>query len=140
MESGRRIIGAMTDTTSAGATAAEPTIFDRIGGADAVAAVVDLFYDRVLADPDLVGYFEGQDIERIKGHQRNFVGQALGARRPYSGRTMRRAHEQLAITSGAFDKVVAHLAASLAEAGVDEETIGTIAGVLGPLKPEIVTA
>ncbi|WP_327287121.1 group I truncated hemoglobin [Streptomyces sp. NBC_01198] len=134
----------MADTTPAqpAPSAPEPgtTIFDAIGGAAAVEAVVDLFYDRVLGDPALAGYFEGIDVARLKRHQRLFVGQALGSAEPYPGRTMEVAHSGLGVTGEAFDLVVAHLAAALAEAGVDEPTIGTIAGALLPLKPDIVTA
>jgi hemoglobin len=116
------------------------TIFERIGGDAAVEAVVDIFYGKVLADPELSGWFGGVDMDRLKRHQRLFVGQALGAKRPYPGRAMGAAHADLAITDAAFDKVVQHLAAALAEAGVDAPTIDTIAGALLPLKGEIVTA
>ncbi|RKN40150.1 group I truncated hemoglobin [Streptomyces hoynatensis] len=119
--------------------AATGSLFDQLGGETAVAAVVDLFYGRVLADEALAGHFTGVDIDRLKRHQRRFIGQALGATRPYSGRSMRHAHRHLGITDADFDRVVAHLAASLAEAGVDEATIGTIAGKLAPLRADIVT-
>jgi hemoglobin len=121
-------------------TASTDTIFERIGGEPAVAAVVDIFYAKVLADPDLAPYFVGIDVDRLKGHQRLFVGQALGATKPYTGRAMSAAHAGLGITAAAFGLVVGHLAASLAEAGVDDGTIGQIAGALAPLEPEIVTA
>ncbi|MEV0204344.1 group 1 truncated hemoglobin [Streptomyces sp. NPDC050788] len=131
----------MTDTTAGTpAPAATPTLFEQLGGEEAVGAVVDLFYDKVLSDPDLQPYFTGVDLDRLKQHQRRFIGQALGATRPYSGRSMRKAHEHLAVTEDAFGRVVTHLAGALAEAGVDEETIGTIAQRLLPLKQEIVTA
>lgn len=131
----------MTDTTSSTpAPAATGSLFERLGGEDAVAAVVDLFYDRVLADPALSAYFTDVDLDRLKRHQRRFIGQALGAAHPYTGRSMRKAHAHLAITDAAFDRVVAHLAGALSEAGVAEETIGTIAEALLPLKPDIVTA
>ncbi|MCL6670978.1 group I truncated hemoglobin [Streptomyces panaciradicis] len=131
----------MTDTTS-GTPAPTPslTLFEQLGGEDAVGAVVDLFYDRVLGDRDLRPYFTGVDLDRLKQHQRRFIGQALGATRPYSGRSMRKAHEHLAVTDDAFGKVVGHLAGALTEAGVDEATIGTIAEALLPLKTDIVTA
>jgi hemoglobin len=131
----------MTDTTAGTpAPAATPTLFEQLGGEEAVGAVVDLFYDKVLSDADLQPYFTGVDLDRLKQHQRRFIGQALGATRPYSGRSMRKAHEHLAVTEDAFGRVVTHLAGALAEAGVDEETIGTIAQRLLPLKQEIVTA
>lgn len=115
------------------------TLFEHLGGETAVAAVVEIFYARVLADPALAPYFEGIDMARLATHQRRFVGQALGSTRPYSGRSMRRAHAGLGVTDAAFDKVVGHLAASLAEAGVADDTIGQIAAKLTPLRGEIVT-
>jgi hemoglobin len=127
----------MNDTPEAQATT---TVFERIGGEAAVEAVVAAFYDKVTADPALAGYFEGVDMDRLRAHQARFVGQALGATRPYRGRSMRKAHAALAITAPDFDRVVGHLAASLTEAGVDEETIGVIAETLAPLKDDIVTA
>ncbi|MBO0512777.1 group I truncated hemoglobin [Streptomyces beijiangensis] len=115
------------------------TIYERIGGAPAVSAVVDLFYERVLGDPELSPYFTGADLGALKAHQRDFVGQALGATASYEGRAMREAHAPLAVRGEDFDRVVGHLAAALAEAGVDEATISTIGGALAPLKSDIVT-
>jgi hemoglobin len=34
-----------------------PTLFERIGGEQKIAEVVDDFYDRVLADPELKPFF-----------------------------------------------------------------------------------
>ncbi|MEU9442929.1 group 1 truncated hemoglobin [Streptomyces sp. NPDC048304] len=130
----------MTDTTSGTpAATVSSSLFEQLGGEEAVAAVVDAFYAKVLADPALQPYFAGVDLDRLKRHQRRFIGQALGAARPYTGRSMRKAHEHLAVTQDAFDRVVTHLAAALSEAGVAEGTIGTIAGALLPLKDDIVT-
>ena len=64
------------------------TIFDEIGGAAAVSAAVDAFYDRVLADPTLAPYFEGVDLGRLKGHQRSFIAAAIGGPDAYLGRAM----------------------------------------------------
>lgn len=128
----------ISPTAPTGTTA--PSLFEQLGGEAAISAVVDIFYDRVLGDPELRPYFTGVDIDRLKGHQRRFVGQALGATRPYSGRSMRKAHEHLSITEAAFERVLGHLAASLAEAGVEQATIDTIAESLLPLRQDIVTA
>ncbi|MFD5316148.1 group 1 truncated hemoglobin [Streptomyces sp. NPDC127098] len=130
----------MTHSPAADQQVTEETLYDRLGGETAVVAVVEIFYGKVLADEALAGYFDGVDVDRLKRHQSRFIGQALGAARPYSGRSMEKAHGHLAITDAAFDRVVGHLAASLAEAGVDEETIGVIAAKLGPLRADIVTA
>ncbi|GGK73680.1 group 1 truncated hemoglobin GlbN [Sphaerisporangium melleum] len=114
------------------------SIYDQVGGAEAVAAVVDEFYTRVIADPTLASYFENVDMGKLKAHQRSFVAAALGGPQEYRGKTMDQAHAGLAITGEAFDTVVGHLAGALAACGVPEETIGTIAAALAPLKEQIV--
>ncbi|MGD9694861.1 MAG: group 1 truncated hemoglobin [Thermoleophilia bacterium] len=114
------------------------SIYDEIGGAEAVRAAVDDFYVRVLGDPTLEGYFEGRDINRLKSHQRAFIAAAVGGPEIYAGRSMKEAHAGLDITSEAFDRVVEHLVATLDGLGVPAETIGTIGGALAPLKADIV--
>jgi hemoglobin len=116
------------------------SIYDEIGGRPSVDAAVSDFYVRVLADPSLSPYFEGVDIDRLKRHQRAFIGAALGGPVVYAGRDMATAHAGLGITSEAFDAVVGHLAATLTSLGVPAATIATIASALLPLKPDIVTA
>ena len=43
--------------------------YEAIGGGPAVRMVVDDFYQRVLADPELAHYFNGIDMTRLKRHQ-----------------------------------------------------------------------
>lgn len=116
------------------------SIYESIGGAEAVAAAVDNFYDRVLDDPGLAPYFEDYDVREIKRHQRSFLTAALGGAELYEGRDMATAHQHLGVTGEHFDKVVVHLAATLGELGVPDDTVDAIGGKLAPLKPEIVSA
>ncbi len=117
------------------------TIYDEIGGAPAVDAVVEAFYQRLLADPDLLGYFEGRDMARLKSHQRALVTVALGGTsEEYNGRMMHPAHAGLAITHEAFDRVLDHLAATLAEAGVPFVATAKILAILQPLRTDVVQA
>src|SRR3984885_3445011 len=73
-------------------TAAEPTIYEAIGGDTALVVVVDDFYGRVLADPELAGFFAGTNMARLRGRQVEFFAAALGGPVPYSGASMRDAH------------------------------------------------
>ncbi|MGW4642866.1 group I truncated hemoglobin [Sphaerisporangium sp. NPDC004334] len=114
------------------------SIYDQVGGAKAVAAVVEEFYTRVITDPALAGYFNDVDMGKLKAHQRSFVAAALGGPQEYRGRSMDQAHAGLGITVGAFDTVVGHLAGALGACGVSTETIATIASALAPLKDQIV--
>ena len=115
------------------------SIYEEIGGAPALAAAVEDFYARVLADPDLAGYFEGVDLARLKAHQRSFMAAAIGGSEIYAGRPMKEAHAPLAITQAHFDRVVGHLVDTLTELSVPAEVIGEIGSNLIPLQEQIVT-
>ncbi|GAB3416638.1 group I truncated hemoglobin [Flindersiella endophytica] len=115
------------------------SIFDQIGGPDAVALAVDDFYARVLADPSLTGYFDDAQLDKLKTHQRAFFATALGGPQEYRGRSMDEAHAGLDITPAAFDSVVGHLVATLQSLSVPDEIIGQIGAALLPLKEEIVS-
>ena len=116
------------------------SIYDEIGGEPALVKVVDDFYLRVLADPQLAGFFTGMNMIRLKGRQVAFFAQALGGPELYDGASMRDAHTGRGITQSDFDKVALHLTESLQTAGVPDDLVGQIIGVIAPLAPEIVSA
>ncbi len=114
------------------------TIYDAIGGADAVGAAVGLLYRWILADAALVPYFEGIDMRRLNQHMRAFIAPALGGPDLYAGRDLGAVHARLRITDEHFDAVVGHLAATLAELGVPDELSRTIAARVDSLRPVVV--
>ena len=114
------------------------SIYDEIGGKAAVAAAVDVFYDRVLADPVLAPYFGATDMRRQQAHMRAFIAAALGGPELYAGRDMGAAHAGLGVTHEAFDRVVAHLVATLTQLGVAPPTIAAIGEALAPLRASVV--
>jgi hemoglobin len=120
-------------------TAAEVSIYEAIGGEAALVAVVDDFYVRVLADPQLAGFFAGTNMTRLKGMQVEFFAAALGGPQVYQGSGMRQVHAGRGISQADFDKVAVHLTDALAAAGVPAETIGQIAAAITPLADEIVS-
>ena len=115
------------------------SIYESIGGEAALAAVVDDLYERILADDVLSAFFVGAKLAKLKGRQVEFFGEALGGPMVYEGGTMKDVHLGLGIERAHFDRVVEHLAASLAAAGVPEATIAEIAAVLTPLADDIVS-
>ena len=44
------------------------TLFERLGGLVSIDAAVDRFYERVVADPELSGFFDGVDLRRQRTH------------------------------------------------------------------------
>jgi hemoglobin len=117
----------------------EVSIYESIGGGSALAAVVDDFYVRVLADPQLAGFFAGVNMQKLKGRQVEFFAAALGGPDLYQGADMRKAHVGRGISQADFDKVAAHLVAALAAAGVPAQTIAQIVEAITPLANDIVS-
>src|SRR6201982_422065 len=116
----------------------EPTtIYDRIGGHEAIEVVVEDFYVRVLADSQLAGFFTGTNMNRLKGKQVEFFAAALGGPEPYTGAPMRQVHQGRGITVHHFTQVAGHLADALAAAGVPPPTVTEIVGAIAPLATEI---
>lgn len=116
------------------------SIYEQIGGAEAIEAVVEDFYVRVLADEQLAGFFTGTNMTRLKGKQAEFFGAALGGPNPYTGAPMRQVHQGRGITMHHFDLVAGHLADCLVAAGVPEGVVAQIIAAVAPLAGEIATA
>ncbi len=128
-----------TETTETTETTQIRSLYEVVGGIDALKLAVDRFYQRVLADPQLVGYFEGQDVSRIKRHQVLLLSQVLGGPAEYSGRRLAEAHARLAITGPDYDRVVEHLVGTLRSLAVDDCVVSAVEGVVGGVKPDVVT-
>lgn len=112
-------------------------MYERLGGLEAIEAVVEDFYVRVLADDQLKGFFAGANMNRLKGRQAEFFAAALGGPEPYTGAPMKQVHRGRGITMHHFSMVAGHLADALTAAGVPAETVTDILGVVAPLASEI---
>ncbi|MFI6869867.1 group 1 truncated hemoglobin [Nocardia sp. NPDC050406] len=116
------------------------SIYEQIGGHEAVAAVVDDFYVRVLADEQLAPFFTGVNMSRLKGLQTEFFCVALGGPQTYSGAPMSEVHQGRGIAQQHFDLVAGHLVAALSGAGVPPEIVDQIIGAVAPLSEQIVSS
>ncbi|KZS63684.1 hemin receptor [Mycobacterium kansasii] len=113
------------------------TIYDQIGGYQAIEVVVEDFYARVLADDQLAGFFTGTNMSRLKGKQTEFFAAALGGPEPYTGAPMKQVHQGRGITMRHFTLVAGHLGDALAAAGVPAETITEILKTISPLAADV---
>jgi hemoglobin len=113
------------------------TLYERIGGHDALEVVIEDFYCRVLDDDHLSGFFAGTNMNRLKGKQVEFFAAALGGPKPYIGAPMKQVHQGRGITIHHFNLVAGHLTDSLTAAGVPEATIAEILRAISPLAADI---
>jgi hemoglobin len=116
------------------------SIYEQIGGAPALEVVVEDFYNRVLADDQLAGFFSGTNMSRLRGRQVEFFAAALGGPGPYTGAPMRQVHQGRGITMHHFNLVAGHLTDSLGAAGVPDEIVNQIIGAIAPLADDIASA
>jgi hemoglobin len=114
--------------------------YERIGGASSVKAAVELFYDKVLADPELAGYFSNVDMVGQRRHLALMLTVVLGGPNEYSGRGLAEAHQPMDIPLEHYVKVGEHLTATLVELGVPADIIGDVQGVLAQVQDQVVAS
>jgi hemoglobin len=99
----------------------ESTLYERLGGYDGIRAVVDDFYDRLVADEDLGPFFEEADLDRLRETQTAFLCEAAGGPETYDAEPVRSAHLHVPFTPAHIQRAIDHLYASLDEFDVPEE-------------------
>jgi hemoglobin len=112
--------------------------FARIGGAAAVRAAVELFYDRVLADAELAGYFTEVDMAGQRRHMALMLTVVLGGPNEYAGRDLATAHRPLQIPVAHYVRVGEHLTATLTQLGVPGDVITDVQAVLAKVQDQVV--
>lgn len=102
-------------------TAPGVSLYERIGGADAIAAMVDRFYAKVIADPELRPFFDHVALDKLKRMQVEFFSAALDGPVRYAGRPVIHAHHGRHITRRHFQAFVEHLFETLADYALSED-------------------
>lgn len=97
------------------------TLFERIGGEAGVAALVDAFYARVLADPELAPFFATTPMDKLRRMQREFFAAALDGPLVYTGRSMAEVHAGRGIQPRHLRRFVDHLFETLRDQQIDED-------------------
>lgn len=109
------------------------TLFEKLGGAEAVDVAVDKFYERVLADDRVKHFFVNTDMAKQREHQKAFLTYAFGGSGEYNGRYMRAAHKELVAEQGLagehFDAIAENLLKTLEDMGVSAELRAEVAAV-----------
>lgn len=105
------------------------TLFEKIGGADAVNAAVDIFYRKVLSDDSISHFFDSVDMDKQIAKQKAFLTVAFGGPNNYTGKDMREAHKHLDLKEEHFTAVAGHLSDTLKELSVPQELIDEVIGI-----------
>jgi hemoglobin len=116
----------------------EKSLYDRLGGKDAITAVVDDFVANVAADNRINGFFAKADIPRLKRNLVDLICAGTGGPCTYTGRDMKTAHKGMGISDADFNALVGDLVKSLDKFKVPQKEQGELLAILGPMKSSIV--
>jgi hemoglobin len=133
-------------------------LYERIGGAEGVNAIVDDYTTRLLNDPRVnfqrVGITQGglsihredsvtwdasgANLKLLKLHMAEFIALATGGPTQYTGKDMRSAHENLHITNSEFDAAVGDLKATLDKLQIANQEQKELLAVVETTREQIV--
>lgn len=102
------------------------SLYDELGGAEAISGALDAFYVKIFADPRVSPYFEGVDMVKLKAHAGTFLAMAFGGPNNYPGRDLRTAHagpRAMGLDDAATDVFLGHFREVLEEFGVDQARV-----------------
>ena len=119
---------------------AERSLYERLGGKDAITAVIDDFVANVAADTRINTRFANTNIPHLKQMLVDQVCAATGGPCTYTGKTMGDAHRGMHITDAEFTALVEDLTKTLDKFKVGEREKTELLGALGGMKGEIVGA
>jgi hemoglobin len=131
------------DTTAAApdttAKAAAPrSLYDRLGGQQAVTAVIDSFVAIVAKDDRINKKFAKSDVARVKSKLVEQVCAQTGGPCTYTGLPMKQAHLNMGVTEGEFNALVEDLVKTLNAYNVPKAEQDELLGALGTMKGDIV--
>ena len=131
----------LTLATSVPARAQEKSLYERVGGYNALAAVVEDFVGRLVADKQFEKFFMGHSTDSKKRIRQHILDQfcvATGGPCVYTGREMKTSHAGLGITNADWDAAAKHLVASLDKFKVPEKEKGELLAFVTTLNSDIV--
>jgi len=128
------------------ATEPKKSLYDRLGGAYAIATVVDAFIEKLLvndtlnANPAIKEARARVPKAGLKFHVTALVCQVTGGPQTYAGRSMKEAHKNLHITESEWDAMVHDFVATLDEFKVPKAEQNELLTIVGSTKSDIVVA
>jgi hemoglobin len=123
------------------ADAAERSLYERLGGYDAICAATDDLLGRLQSDPQLKDYWKGTSTDiRRRGRQLivDFMVEAAGGPAYYVGRDMKTSHAGMQINESDWDVFMQHSTNMLDHLQVPSREKGEVLGFLASLKDEVV--
>lgn len=115
----------------------EQSLYHRLGGKAAIDAAVDAFYVKVLADTRVKHFFDDVNMASQHRKQKAFLSAALGGPIPWTGKDMRKAHENLDLKEEHFNAIAENLIDTLQDLGVSQPLIDETIAIVASTKDDV---
>ncbi len=113
------------------------SLYEKLGGAGAIDAAVDIFYRKVLTDDRISHFFDTVDMDSQHVKQKAFLTMAFGGPNNYTGQDMRNAHKHMNLTEEHFNAVAENLVSTLKELNVGEDDINEVVTIALSVKDDV---
>ncbi|HEY0193752.1 MAG TPA: group 1 truncated hemoglobin [Kofleriaceae bacterium] len=130
--------GKAKDTNTADNAAGKP-LYDRLGGKDAITAVVkDFVEERVAKDVRINAFFANTNIPDLENKLVDQICEASHGPCKYTGKDMKTAHTGMHVKDADFNALVDDLKASLNKFKVGQQEQNELLNALGSMHDQIV--
>ncbi len=134
-------VGALLSGPAAGQANMEKSLYERLGGYEAISAVVDDFAAKLFNDPVVGARFFGMSDDSREGFRqknKNLVCNVTGGPCQIISRSAAATHGGLGIRASEFDIVAQHLVDTLNAFNVPEREHAELVAIIDTLRPDIV--
>lgn len=117
------------------------TLYERLGGYDAISAVANDLLPRLQADPKLARFWQNRGEDGVKREKQlliDFLCSSAGGPLYYTGRDMKISHKGMKISESDWSRFLGHLNATLDAFKVPQAERGEVVAFIQSTKPDIV--
>lgn len=117
--------------------ASAPTLYERLGGAERIAAIVEEALDRHAVNPALAPRLRGKDLPRLKERLALFFCAGAGGPQRYDG-DLRAAHAGLNVNEQELVAAMDDIVAAMKSRGAGPAEVNEVVAILYSLKEDVV--
>ena len=117
------------------------TLYARLGGYDAIAAIVDEFIQTLSSDPQMARFAAGMNLERRKRNRQltlDWLSAASGGPTLYLGQDMKTAHAGLEISASEWQVAMEHVQRALTKFKVPDAESREFMALFSSVADEII--
>ena len=119
----------------------EKTLYERLGGYDAISAVVKDLLPRLMSDSRLGRFWENRGADGINREEQlliDYLCSSAGGPLLYTGRDNKTSHKGMGISESDWEKFIAHLNATLDNFQLPQQERSDVIGFIESTKADIV--